>query len=89
LLNQVPGFRCPTPKGAFYAYPDVRDALGRTYHGVTPTTSAQLADLILEKAEVAVVPGEAFGPSGFLRLSYALGDEDLVQGVTRIRELLS
>jgi aspartate/methionine/tyrosine aminotransferase len=89
LLNEVPGFDCPTPKGAFYAYPDVRGALGKTYHGVTPTTSAELADLILEKAEVAVVPGEAFGPSGFLRLSYALGDEDLAQGVKRIRDLLS
>jgi aspartate aminotransferase len=89
LLNEVPGFDCPTPKGAFYAYPDVRGALGKTYHGVTQTTSAELADLILEKAEVAVVPGEAFGPSGFLRLSYALGDEDLAQGVKRIRDLLS
>lgn len=88
-LNEVPGFACPTPEGAFYAYVDVRGALGREYHGVTPNTSAELADLILEKAEVAVVPGEAFGPSGYLRLSYALGDEDLAEGVRRIRELLS
>ena len=88
-LNEVPGFSCPTPEGAFYAYVDVRGALGREYHGVTPRTSAELAELILEKAEVAVVPGEAFGPSGFLRLSYALGDEDLAEGVRRIRELLS
>jgi len=88
-LNEVPGFSCPTPQGAFYAYVDVRGALGKEYHGVTPTTSAELADLILDKAEVAVVPGEAFGPSGFLRLSYALGDEDLSEGVRRIRDLLS
>ncbi|WP_394161822.1 pyridoxal phosphate-dependent aminotransferase [Galactobacter valiniphilus] len=88
-LNAVPGFACPTPKGAFYAYVDVRGALGKEYAGVTPQTSAELADFILERAEVAVVPGEAFGPSGFLRLSYALGDEDLAEGVERIRQLLS
>jgi aspartate aminotransferase len=88
-LNAVPGFACPTPEGAFYAYVDVREALGRTYRGVTPQTSAELAGLILDEAEVAVVPGEAFGPSGFLRLSYALGDEDLAEGVGRIQRLLS
>jgi aspartate/methionine/tyrosine aminotransferase len=88
-LNAVPGFACPTPEGAFYAYVDVRGALGKTYRGVTPQTSAELAGLILDEAEVAVVPGEAFGPSGFLRLSYALGDEDLAEGVGRIQRLLS
>ncbi|MGD6979540.1 MULTISPECIES: pyridoxal phosphate-dependent aminotransferase [Citricoccus] len=88
-LNAVPGFSCPTPEGAFYAYVDVRDALGRTYRDVTPQTSAELAGFILGEAEVAVVPGEAFGPSGFLRLSYALGDEDLAEGVGRIQRLLS
>ncbi|MBB5749677.1 pyridoxal phosphate-dependent aminotransferase [Micrococcus sp. TA1] len=88
-LNAVPGFSCPTPEGAFYAYVDVRDALGKTYRDVTPQTSADLAGFILDEAEVAVVPGEAFGPSGFLRLSYALGDEDLAEGVGRIQRLLS
>jgi aspartate aminotransferase len=88
-LNAVPGFSCPTPEGAFYAYVDVRGALGKTYRNVTPQTSAELAGFILDEAEVAVVPGEAFGPSGFLRLSYALGDEDLAEGVGRIRRLLS
>jgi aspartate aminotransferase len=88
-LNAVPGFACPTPEGAFYAYVDVRGALGKTYRGVTPQTSAELAGFILDEAEVAVVPGEAFGPSGFLRLSYALGDEDLAEGVGRIQRLLS
>lgn len=88
-LNAVPGFSCPTPEGAFYAYVDVRGALGATHRGVTPQTSAELAGLILDEAEVAVVPGEAFGPSGFLRLSYALGDEDLAEGVGRIQKLLS
>lgn len=88
-LNEVPGFNCPTPEGAFYAYVDVTGALGKTYRGVTPTTSLELADLILSEAEVAAVPGEAFGPSGYLRFSYALGDEALVEGVRRIQALLS
>ncbi len=89
LLRSVPGFECPEPEGAFYAYPEVTGALGRPIRGRTPTTSAELAAIILDEVEVAVVPGEAFGPSGFLRLSYALGDDDLVEGVTRIRDLLS
>ncbi|WP_053352675.1 pyridoxal phosphate-dependent aminotransferase [Leucobacter musarum] len=88
-LNAVPGFNCPTPEGAFYAYVDVTAALGKTYRGVTPTTSLELADLILSEAEVAAVPGEAFGPSGYLRFSYALGDDAILEGVRRIQTLLS
>ena len=88
-MNEVPGFECPTPEGAFYAYVDVRGALGREIRGVTPESSSELAALILNEAEVAVVPGEAFGPSGYVRLSYALGDDDLAEGVERIRALLS
>ncbi|QNV40384.1 pyridoxal phosphate-dependent aminotransferase [Rothia amarae] len=88
-LNAIDGVVCPTPKGAFYVYPDVQGLLGKTIDGVTPRTSAELAELILEKAEVAVVPGEAFGPSGYLRLSYALGDDDLAEGIARIQKLLS
>ena len=79
----------PTPQGAFYVYPDVTGLLGREWGGVTPTTSLELADLILEQAEVAVVPGEAFGPSGYLRFSYALGDDALLEGVRRLRDLLA
>lgn len=86
-LNKIPGILTPTPQGAFYAYPDVTALLGRTWAGVTPTTSLELADLILDRAEVAVVPGEAFGPSGFLRLSYALGDDALLEGVRRLQTL--
>jgi aspartate aminotransferase len=88
MLSAIDGVRCPTPKGAFYAYPSVEGLLGRTIRGVTPTTSAELAALVLDQVEVAVVPGEAFGPSGYLRLSYALGDDDLVEGVTRLQDLL-
>jgi aspartate/methionine/tyrosine aminotransferase len=89
MLSEIDGFEVPTPKGAFYAYPRVEGVLGRTIRGVTPSTSAELADLILTEVEVAVVPGEAFGPSGYLRLSYALADEDLVEGVGRIQELIA
>ncbi|MDY3048389.1 MAG: pyridoxal phosphate-dependent aminotransferase [Rothia sp. (in: high G+C Gram-positive bacteria)] len=88
-LNAIEGVHCPTPKGAFYAYADVTGLLGKTIAGKTPQTSAELAELILEEAEVAVVPGEAFGPSGYLRLSYALGDEDLAEGIARIQKLLA
>ena len=89
LLNEIPGVTCPTPEGAFYVYPSVKGVLGRTIRGRTPQTSAELATLILEEVEVAVVPGEAFGPSGYLRLSYALGDDDLVEGVGRLATLLA
>lgn len=88
-LSAIPGVVCPTPEGAFYVYPDVTGLLGRDWNGVTPTTSLELADLILDQAEVAVVPGEAFGPSGYLRLSYALGDDALAEGVTRLQRLFA
>lgn len=88
-LNKIDGLHCPNPEGAFYVYPDVTGLLGRNWGGVTPTTSLELADLILEQAEVAVVPGEAFGPSGYLRLSYALGDEALLEGVKRLQKLFA
>ena len=88
MLNEIDGVECPEPTGAFYAYPSVRGVLGREVAGRTPTTSAELAEVILDEAEVAVVPGEAFGAPGYLRLSYALGDDDLAEGVGRIQKLL-
>ena len=92
-LNSIDGVECPMPEGAFYAYADVRGLLGRELPGkdgpVRPQTSAELAALILDTVEVAVVPGEAFGPSGYLRLSYALGDEDLATGMQRLKDFLS
>jgi aspartate/methionine/tyrosine aminotransferase len=88
LLNDIPGFSCPTPTGAFYVYPSVKGVLGKTIRGKTPTTSAELATLILDEVEVAAVPGEAFGPSGYLRFSYALSDEDIVEGIGRIKKLI-
>jgi aspartate/methionine/tyrosine aminotransferase len=89
LLDAIPGVTCPEPEGAFYCYPSVKGVLGKQLRGRTPTTSAELAELVLEEAGVAVVPGEAFGTPGYFRLSYALGDEDLEKGVTRMAELLA
>ena len=89
LLNEIPGVSCPTPTGAFYVYPSVKGVLGKEIRGKRPKTSAELATLILEEVEVAAVPGEAFGPSGYLRFSYALGDEDIVEGISRVNKLLS
>jgi len=89
MLNEIEGVVCPEPQGAFYAYPSVKGLLGRTFDGVTPQTSAELADFILDRAEVAVVPGEAFGSPGYLRLSYALGDDDLAEGITRLQKLFA
>jgi aspartate/methionine/tyrosine aminotransferase len=87
LLSAIPGVQCPTPQGAFYAYPSVKGLLGKEIRGQRPETSVELAALALEHAEVAVVPGEAFGTPGYFRLSYALGDEDLVTGVNRMGDL--
>lgn len=89
LLNEIPGVTCPTPTGAFYVYPSVKNVLGKEIRGRRPKTSAELAALILEEVEVAAVPGEAFGPSGYLRFSYAIGDEDIVEGISRVKKLLS
>ncbi|QFY06055.1 aminotransferase class I/II-fold pyridoxal phosphate-dependent enzyme [Nonomuraea phyllanthi] len=89
MLNEIPGVFCPEPRGAFYAYPSVKELIGKELRGRRPGSSAELAELILEEAEVAVVPGEAFGTPGYFRLSYALGDDDLAEGVSRMGKLLS
>jgi aspartate/methionine/tyrosine aminotransferase len=89
MLNEIPGVECPEPLGAFYAYPSVKGVLGKELLGKRPATSSELAALILEEAEVAVVPGEAFGTNGYFRLSYAMSDADLEEGVGRIAKLLA
>ncbi|MGW3077509.1 pyridoxal phosphate-dependent aminotransferase [Kitasatospora sp. NPDC001132] len=88
MLNEIEGVLCPEPEGAFYAYPSVKGLLGKEIRGRRPQSSAELASLILDEVEVAAVPGEAFGTPGYLRFSYALGDEDLVEGISRIQKLL-
>lgn len=87
-LAAVDGFTVPTPKGAFYAFPDVSGVLGRSIRGTEVTTSTQLAEAILTHAEIAAVPGEAFGAPGHLRFSYALADDDLAEGMDRLIALL-
>jgi aspartate aminotransferase len=88
-LSKIDGVVVPVPLGAFYVYPDVHGLLGRVWRRRSVSTSLELADFILEEAEVAVVPGEAFGPSGYLRLSYALGDEQLLEGIRRLQQLFA
>ena len=88
-LSKIDGITVPVPQGAFYVYPDVSGLLGREWGGVTPSSSLELADLMLEQAEVAAVPGEAFGPSGYLRFSYALGDAPLLEGIQRLQRLFA
>ena len=88
-LNAIPGIDCPTPEGAFYVYPSVKGVLGKEIRGQRPTSSSELAALILDEAEVAVVPGEAFGTPGYMRLSYATSDENITEGVARMAALLA
>ncbi len=88
MLSEVPGFTCMEPEGAFYAFPSVQGAIGRTVRGKLIDSSLTLAAVILDEAKVAVVPGEAFGAPGYARLAYALGDDDLIEGVSRINALL-
>jgi aspartate aminotransferase len=89
MLNEIPGVVCPQPQGAFYCYPSVKGLLGKEIAGQRPRTTTELAGLILDEAEVAVVPGEAFGTPGYFRLSCALGDADLEEGISRMAKLLS
>ena len=89
LLNEMPGVICPLPEGAFYCYPSVKGVLGKELAGARPGSTTELAEVILEHADVAVVPGEAFGTPGYFRLSYALGDADLEEGLTRMHKLLA
>ena len=88
LLSDVPGVRCLEPEGAFYAFPSVQGVIGRTIRGTEIDSSLTLSAVILEHAKVAIVPGEAFGAPGYARLSYALGDDDLIEGISRINALL-
>ena len=90
MLNDIPGVRCPEPEGAFYAFPSVEGLLDRPLgaSGRIASTSLELAALVLDEAKVAFVPGEAFGAPGYARFSYALGDDALVEGITRLAKLV-
>ena len=89
MLNEIDGVTCLKPQGAFYCFPNVTGLLGRSIRGTVATTSAELAELAIDEVKVAVVPGEAFGAPGYLRLSYALGDDDLIEGVGRLQRLFA
>jgi aspartate/methionine/tyrosine aminotransferase len=89
LLNGIDGVTALEPQGAFYAFPNFTGALGRTYNGVRPTTTLELCAVMLEQAKVAIVPGEAFDAPGYARLSFALGDDDLGEGVQRVADLIN
>jgi aspartate/methionine/tyrosine aminotransferase len=89
MLNEIDGVVCIEPEGAFYAFPSVKGLLGKSIRGQRPSSSAELAELCINEAKVAVVPGEAFGAPGYFRMSYALGDDDLVEGVSRLATLLA
>ncbi len=88
MLNEIPGVSCAEPQGAFYAFPSLAGVLGRSFSGVRPRTTLELAEVVLDQAQVAFVPGEAFGAPGYARFSYALGDEDMVEGVARLAKLV-
>jgi aspartate/methionine/tyrosine aminotransferase len=89
MLNEIDGIVCVEPEGAFYAFPSVKGLLGKSLRGQRPSTSAELAELCINEAKVAVVPGEAFGAPGYFRMSYALGDDDLAEGVSRMAALFA
>ena len=89
MLSRIPGVTCLEPQGAFYCFPSFQGVLGREIAGRTPRDTLELCELLLDVAKVAIVPGEAFGAPGFARLSFALGDDDLGEGVRRIADLLS
>ena len=88
-LNKIDGWVAPMPEGAFYVYSDVSGLIGREWGGKQIHTSLELCDYILDTAEVALVPGEAFGPSGYVRMSYALGDTQLLEGIQRLQKLFA
>ncbi len=89
LLSGIDGVEVLRPEGAFYAFPSFEGVLGRNIGGVVPTTTVELAAVILDQVKVAIVPGEAFGSPGYARFSFALGDDDLGEGIGRIADLLA
>ena len=89
LLNGIPGVTCMVPQGAFYAFPSMEGLFGRNFGGVTPTTTSELCEVILDQAKVALVPGEAFDAPGYVRISFAVSDADITEGIGRIADLVA
>ena len=88
MLQAIDGVTCLEPQGAFYCFPNMSGLLGRDIHGAVANSTLELADLVLGQAKVAFVPGEAFGAPGYARFSFALGDDDLIEGISRIAKLV-
>ncbi len=86
MLSAIPGVACLEPQGAFYCFPSFEGVLGREIGGRRPQTTLELCEVLLDVAQVAIVPGEAFGAPGYARLSFALGDDDLGEGIRRIAD---
>ncbi len=89
MLRSINGVTCQDPEGAFYTFPNMKGLLGTSIRGKTADTTLELASILLDEANVAIVPGEAFGAPGYSRLSFALSDEDLVEGLTRVQNLIA
>lgn len=89
LLNAIPGVECMKPQGAFYAFPSVEGLLGRSFGGVRPSTTSELCEVILDQAKVALVPGEAFDAPGYVRISFAVSDDDITEGIGRVADLVA
>jgi aspartate/methionine/tyrosine aminotransferase len=89
MLNKIPGVSCMAPQGAFYCFPDFSGLLNRNLSGATAATTLELADLVLDRVKVAFVPGEAFGLPRYARFSFALGDDDLREGINRLASFVN
>jgi aspartate/methionine/tyrosine aminotransferase len=89
MLNKIPGVSCMAPQGAFYCFPDFSGLLNRNLSGATAATTLELADLVLDRVKVAFVPGEAFGLPRYARFSFALGDDDLREGISRLASFVN
>ncbi len=89
LLNAIPGVTCMEPQGAFYAFPSFEGLLGRSFAGVRPASTSELCEVILDQAKVALVPGEAFDAPGYVRISFAVSDDDITEGIGRIADLVA
>lgn len=87
-LNKISGISCKMPKGAFYAFPNIKNNLGKTTDNTVINSSMDLSIYLIEKAMVALVPGSAFGAEGYIRISYATGMDNLSRGIERIRKAL-
>ncbi len=89
LLSEMPGVRCLEPEGAFYAFPSLEDLLGKEIRGKQPRSTIELAEIVLDEVNVAFVPGEAFGAPGYARFTFAMSDDDMEEGMSRLGEIFS